>query len=64
MRELENIMQKEMTRKEFLTTLGFGIASIFGIANILKYVMGRGNTRTGAASASYGYGSSTYGGRR
>jgi len=63
MRELENIMQKEMTRKEFLTTLGFGIASIFGIANILKYVMGRGNNRTGN-SASYGYGASTYGGGR
>ncbi len=62
MRELENIMQKEMTRKEFLTTLGFGVASIFGIANILRFVMGRGSNRT--SSASFGYGSSTYGGGR
>lgn len=33
---LESIMQKEMSRKEFLATIGFGLASIAGFSTILQ----------------------------
>jgi hypothetical protein len=62
MRQLENIMQKEMTRKEFLGTLGFGVASIFGLTSILRFVFGKGTTHN--SNASFGYGSNIYGGRK
>lgn len=62
MRQLENIMQKEMTRKEFIGTLGFGLASIFGLSSILRYVFGKGNARN--TQTSYGYGANAYGGRK
>ncbi|HKR81468.1 MAG TPA: hypothetical protein VJR27_00510 [Candidatus Saccharimonadales bacterium] len=61
MRQLENIMQKEMTRKEFIGTLGFGLASIFGLSSILRFVFGKGDARN---NASLGYGSNVYGGRK
>ena len=55
-KHLESLMQKEMTRKEFLTTVGFGIASIFGFSAVLKMLTGR------KQEGSNGYGSSAYGG--
>ncbi len=58
MQKLDNIMQKEMTRKEFIGTIGFGLASLFGLASILRLVFGKG-TRTAS-----GYGASSYGGGR
>lgn len=52
---LHELMQKEMTRKEFLGVVGFGIASIFGLSTILNMLGGKpGHT-------SHGYGSNTYG---
>jgi len=56
-------MQKEMTRKEFLATLGFGLATLFGLATILKLVTGKDNPlqkHTGPV----GYGGGAYGGGR
>ena len=61
MRAVENIMQKEMTRKEFLGTLGFGLATIFGFGGVLRYVFGKGHN---ASKVSFGYGANTYGNRR
>jgi hypothetical protein len=29
-------MQKEMSRKEFLATAGFGVASLFGMGTLLR----------------------------
>lgn len=60
MTQLETILQRQVTRKEFLTTLGFGLASLFGFSTILRLVFGRGQTRHVAA----GYGGSTYGGHK
>ena len=60
MRQLETMMQKEMTRKEFIATLGFGLASIFGLSTIIKLVLGKGHNEHLATS---GYGSHAYGGR-
>lgn len=55
--QLHELAQKEMTRKEFLAILGFGIASVFGLSAILNMVHGQRKTTSG-------YGSSTYGGSK
>jgi len=60
MKQLESIMQKEMTRKEFLTTLGFGLASVLGFSSVLRMLFGKGQQHN-PSSASRGYGSSAYG---
>ena len=60
MQQINNLMQKEMSRKEFLATMRLCIASIFGLSTILKLVFGKGEQQ----NANYGYGSSVYGGRK
>ncbi len=56
--QLHELMQKEMSRKEFLGIVGFGIASIFGLSTILR-MLGKGPQHAGR-----GYGSSSYGGSK
>lgn len=56
---IETLMQKEMTRKEFLAALGFGAASVFGFASVLK-LMGKSSPLQ--QQAGVGYGASAYGG--
>jgi hypothetical protein len=34
-RKIEAIMQKEMTRREFLIMMGLGVVSLFGLSSIL-----------------------------
>jgi len=55
--QVNELLQKEMTRQEFLTTLGFGLASLLGLSSVLKLLNG------GLAhnKSSHGYGSSNYG---
>ena len=62
MQQLEDIMHKEMSRKEFLATLGFGIASLFGFSTVLRFLFGKGQQAHNGRIANQGYGSSTYGG--
>lgn len=52
---IHELMQKEMTRKEFLATVGFGLASIFGLSTILRMFGHKPN------HLDQGYGSNTYG---
>lgn len=59
MKQLEDVMNKEVTRKEFLATLGFGVASILGFSGIVKFLFGKGSTNQRSA---LGYGSGSYGG--
>lgn len=59
MQQLNNLMQKEMSRKEFIATLGLGVASILGFSSILKLLFGKGQESQNART---GYGSSPYGG--
>lgn len=61
MQRLNNLMQKEMTRKEFLATLGFGVATIMGLSTLLT-LLGKKNPLTDHADLGYGAGS--YGGRK
>lgn len=57
-KSLQTLMQKEMTRKEFLTALGLGIASILGFSSVLRLLNGRDQM---GARSSAGYGARTYG---
>ena len=59
MDQIHNAMQKEMTRKEFLTTLGFGLASLLGFASVIRLLTGKAQH---SSSVQRGYGDNSYGG--
>lgn len=56
MRHLQHILQKEMSRKEFLVMVGLGLATLVGLSSLLQ-MLGKRNPWQ-----SSGYGSSSYGG--
>lgn len=59
--QLENLMVKEMSRKEFLQYVGSGLLVMFGISGLIKALVGNQlDTRQSAND----YGFSTYGGKR
>jgi len=60
--KLQELLQKEMTRKEFLATVGFGFASILGFSTILK-LLGKENPLH-KTNSPLGYGVGSYGGRK
>ena len=62
MQKLNHLMQKEMTRKEFLATLGFGAATVFGFGTILE-LLGKGNGQRTTTVSYHGYGGGAYGGK-
>ena len=57
-KQIATLMQKEVTRKEFLTTMGFGVASVFGFSTVVKLLSGKS---LGSSRSSMGYGSNPYG---
>lgn len=57
---IDALLHKEMTRKEFLTTLGLGVASVMGFSTIVNLVTGKSFNQQVTA----GYGSSAYGGSK
>lgn len=63
MKKVHELMQKEMTRKEFLATVGFGVATMFGLSAMLKFLTGRDNPLQ-QNNSSLGYGNGPYGGRK
>lgn len=58
---IDTLLRKEMSRKEFLATLGFGAASILGFSTIIKLLSGK-SASDHLGHAARGYGSNTYGG--
>jgi hypothetical protein len=56
------LMQKEMSRKEFLATLGFGLAAIMGFSSIIHLLTGKSLSHSGIQSRGIGYGATPYGG--
>jgi hypothetical protein len=62
MEKINDLIQRDMTRKEFLTTVGLGLATIFGFSAILRLITGKG-LETQQSNA-YGYGGGAYGGRK
>ena len=61
MQTLRNLTQKEVTRKEFLATAGFGVLSLLGFSGVLSLLGRQDPLRSAGSPASYG--SSAYGGR-
>lgn len=65
MNQINNLMDKEMSRKEFLATLGFGVASILGFSTILKFLFNKGQgQQVGKTTSPMAYGASVYGGQK
>ncbi|MET0779424.1 MAG: hypothetical protein ABWY71_01180 [Candidatus Saccharimonadales bacterium] len=58
---LATLMQKEVTRKEFLATLGLGVATVLGFGSIIRFLSGNGQASNHVPA---GYGSSVYGGHK
>jgi hypothetical protein len=58
---LQGLLQKEVSRKEFLGLLALGIGSIFGMEHIIKLLTGKSLTNHKLLSQD-GYSSSVYGG--
>lgn len=63
-KQLNSIMQKEMTRKEFLATVGFGVATLFGAGAVIRLLTGKQQAAIGQQQPSLAYGSNVYGGGR
>jgi hypothetical protein len=59
MQKIQDLMQKEMTRKEFLATMGFGVAAIFGFSTLIGLLTGKSNP---FHQQHMGYGGGPYGG--
>lgn len=53
-------MQKEMDRKEFLVTVGFGIAALLGLSTILQ-LLGKSNEVAIIQKSDSGYVATSYG---
>lgn len=62
--QIGELVQKEMTRKEFLATVGFGVVSIMGFGSLVKLLTGKGSSQSLRRNVSAGYGSSAYGGSK
>lgn len=58
---LHSLMQKEVSRKEFLGISGLAVASIFGFGTLVKLLTGKS---LHGQNLSGGYGSSAYGGTK
>jgi len=58
---IHTLMQKDMTRKEFLTAMGFGVASIFGFSTLIHLLTGKSFGPIQHQQSGMGYGASKYG---
>lgn len=60
--QVHALMQKEMTRKEFLATLGLASASVLGLSSIITLLTGKSlHSTLGMHKSTHGYGASSYG---
>ncbi|HUB94144.1 MAG TPA: hypothetical protein VMB52_06600 [Verrucomicrobiae bacterium] len=57
---LSSLMEKEVSRGEFLSVLGLAVVSVFGFSTILRLLTGKSLDTHSLTSS--GYGSSAYGG--
>ncbi len=59
---LSSLLEKEVSRKEFLGMAGLAVASVLGFGSVLKLLTGKSLHHQ--SPAEHGYGSSAYGGRK
>lgn len=57
--QVSTLLQKEVSRKEFLGMSGLAVASIFGLGTVMKLVTGK--SLSSNKHMSNGYGGSAYG---
>lgn len=62
MEKIDDLLHKEMTRKEFLATAGLGLATVFGFSAVLRLLSGKSLSLQ--QSSQYGYGGGPYGGQK
>lgn len=60
-KQLDEILQKRMDRKDFLKHVAMGVAIITGTAGVVKLL--KPNSKQNQKDIASGYGASTYGGR-
>ena len=63
-KQIEQLFTKEMTRREFMFTLGLGLVSMLGFSSVLKMMVDGGfgaTNRPASQVKTVGYGASTYG---
>lgn len=58
---ISTLMEKEVSRKEFLGMTGLAVASVFGLGTIMKLLTGKSFSPNHMAS---GYGGNAYGGNK
>ena len=60
---LRQLLELEVSRKEFLATLGFGALLVVGLSTIIKFLTGHSGTAVSMkpVGRTGGYGSSAYG---
>jgi hypothetical protein len=63
MKALDEALQREVTRKEFLGVAGLGVASIFGLGTVIKLLTGK-STSLHMKHYTSGFGSADYGGKK
>ena len=59
---VSELMDKEISRKEFLGMSGLAVASVFGFGTIVKMLTGKSLSTHPHLSNPLGYGASAYGG--
>lgn len=62
-KQIQNILQQDMDRKEFLSLVGASLIGVIGISKILKSLESFNNDSSSSskANAKAGYGASAYG---
>jgi hypothetical protein len=58
--QLQNILHREMSRKEFLAIVGLGLCSLFGVSTIVRLLTASGSSAENKSLL--GYSSGDYGG--
>jgi hypothetical protein len=58
---VSTLLEKEISRKEFIGMSGLAVASLFGFGGAIKLLTGK--SMSGHVAAQQGYGSSAYGGQ-
>lgn len=62
-KQISDLLHKEMTRKEFLATLGVGVGTMLGFGSIIRLFTGQ-QQDVAHVPIVHGYGSGAYGGRQ
>lgn len=60
--QISTLLEKEVSRKEFLGMSGLAVASVFGLGTVVKLLTGKSLMSHHSVGSSAGYGSNPYGG--